>query len=113
MLATWDPAPAYAAVFGSAARGTMRFDSDIDVFLVRPDKCDQAKWEDLVAALPAKIAEWTGNDVQVLEFTESEVRHAGTDETVLADIRDHGLTVAGSGAWLARSLDPSSGSVDR
>lgn len=106
MLAAWDPAPVYGAVFGSAARSTMRVDSDIDVLLVRPDTCDRAKWEDLVVTLAANITEWTGNDARVLEFTESEVRHAGREEPVLADVRDHGLTVAGSAAWLAQILGP-------
>jgi predicted nucleotidyltransferase len=106
MLAAWEPAPVYGAVFGSAARSTMRVDSDIDVLLVRPDSCDRAKWDDLVVTLAANISEWTGNDARVLEFTESEVRHAGRDEPVLADVRDHGLTVAGSAAWLARILGP-------
>jgi predicted nucleotidyltransferase len=106
MLAAWDPAPVYGAVFGSAARSTMRADSDIDVLLVRPDSCDRVKWDDLVVTLAANITEWTGNDARVLEFTESEVRLAGREETVLADVRDHGLTVAGSAAWLAQVLGP-------
>lgn len=106
MLATWDPAPVYGAVFGSAARSTMRAESDIDLLLVRPDTGDHAKWEDLVITLTASITEWTGNDTRVLEFTESEVRHAGREEPVLADVRDHGLTVAGSAAWLAQALKP-------
>jgi predicted nucleotidyltransferase len=106
MLAAWDPAPVYGAVFGSAARSTMRADSDIDVLLVRPDSCDRARWEDLVVTLAASISEWTGNDARVLEFSESEVRRAGRDEPALADVRDHGLTVAGSAAWLAQVLGP-------
>lgn len=106
MLAAWDPAPVYGAVFGSAARSTMRVDSDIDVLLIRPDTCDRARWEDLVVTLAANITEWTGNDARVLEYTESEVRHAGREEPVLADVRDHGLTVAGSAAWLAQVLEP-------
>jgi hypothetical protein len=84
----------------------MRADSDIDVLLVRPDSCDRARWEDLVVTLAASISEWTGNDARVLEFSESEVRRAGRDEPALADVRDHGLTVAGSAAWLAQVLGP-------
>ena len=106
MLAGWEPAPVYGAVFGSAARSTMRVDSDIDVLLIRPDVCDRVRWDDLVVALAENISEWTGNDARVLEFAESELRQVGRDEPVLADVRDHGLTVAGSAAWLAQALLP-------
>ena len=34
-LSGWDHPPAYAAVFGSAVRGTMTAESDVDLFLVR------------------------------------------------------------------------------
>jgi predicted nucleotidyltransferase len=111
-LARWDPGPVYAAIFGSAARGEMHPGSDIDLLLVRPDECEPGQWDDLVTALTADIAEWTGNDVRVLEFSESEVRRFGTAEPVLADVRDHGLTTAGSSAWLAgilRRREPTSG----
>jgi hypothetical protein len=91
-------------VFGSAARGEMRANSDIDLLLVRPDKCDRERWDELVSGLAADITEWTGNDTQVLEFTESEVRKAGRAEPVLRDVRNHCLTVAGSSAWLAKAL---------
>jgi hypothetical protein len=103
-LAAWEFRPVYGAVFGSAARGEMRAGSDIDLLLVRPDTCDRERWDELASGLAADIAEWTGNDTQVLEFTESEVREAGTAEPVLRDVRDRGLIVAGSSAWLTRVL---------
>lgn len=103
-LTGWESRPVYGAVFGSAARGEMRADSDIDLLLVRPDSCDRERWDELVSGLTADIAEWTGNDTQVLEFSESEVSKAGTAEPVLRDVRNHGLTVAGSSAWLTRAL---------
>lgn len=106
MLAAWDSGTGLWGRVRIAARSTMRVDSDIDLLLVRPDTCDRAKWEDLVVTLAANITEWTGNDARVLEFTESEVRHAGREEPVLADVCDHGLTVAGSAAWLAQVLGP-------
>jgi hypothetical protein len=98
-LATWNPTPVYAAVFGSAARGDMRADSDIDLLLIRPDDCDRPRWDESVADLTTTVVSWTGNDTRVLEFSESEIRQFGKDEKVLADVRDQGLTVAGSSAW--------------
>jgi hypothetical protein len=103
-LATWDPPPVYAALFGSAARGNMHTDSDIDLLLIRPDGCDRSRWEESVAELARTVTAWTGNDTRVLEFSESEVRQFGADEPVLANVRDQGFTVAGSSAWLRRAI---------
>jgi predicted nucleotidyltransferase len=103
-LETWVPAPVYGAMFGSAARGGMRTDSDIDLLLVRPDGCNRERWDDSVAQLSADVTAWTGNDTQVLEFSESEVLRHGPQEPVLRDVVDHGLTVAGTADWLRRTL---------
>jgi hypothetical protein len=105
-LESWIPAPVYGAIFGSAARGTMRTQSDIDLLLVRPDECDRDRWDDLVALLAADVTAWTGNDTRVLEVSESEVLGAGRDEPVLSDVVAHGLTVAGQPAWLRGALRP-------
>lgn len=105
-LGSWVPAPVYGAVFGSAARGTMRTESDIDLLLVRPDECDRDRWDDLVALLAADVTAWTGNDTRVLEFSESEVLSAAREQSVLSDVVDHGLTVYGTEAWLRRVLGP-------
>lgn len=72
-------APAYAALFGSAARGEMRPDSDIDLFLVRPDDVvDDLRdaWDDAIRVLVDDASAWTGNDTRVLEMDSSEVRNA-------------------------------------
>lgn len=103
-LATWAPAPVYAAVFGSAARGGMRLSSDIDLLLIRPDNCDEEQWERLVVELETDVTAWTGNDARVLEFSEAEVRNRGAQEPVLADVLGHGLTIAGTVAWLSRAM---------
>lgn len=103
-LEHWSPTPVYGAVFGSAARGGMRSDSDIDLLLVRPDACDVEAWDGQVGQLTADVSAWTGNDARVLEWSESEVRRSGQSEPVLTDVAAHGLTVAGSGAWLRRVI---------
>lgn len=104
VLESWNPAPVYAAVFGSAARRTMRGDSDIDLFLIRPDDADERRWDDQVSALTVDVAAWTGNDVRVLEYGEAEVRRLGHEEPVLSSIAAEGLTVAGRPAWLRSIL---------
>lgn len=103
---SWDPAPIYGAVFGSAARGDMTTDSDIDLFLVRPNEVAEttAVWGIQVMELERQVTAWTGNDTRVLEFDESEIRANAQSEPVLADIVAHGLTVAGDAAWLRELL---------
>lgn len=102
-LNSWTFNPTYAAVFGSAARGTMTADSDLDILLVRGDDTPIDEWEQQVAALVADVGRWTGNDTRPLEYTVSELS-AARDEPVLRAVLAEGLTVAGSRAWLNRHL---------
>lgn len=100
-LEAWDPQPVYAAVFGSAARGGMHFDSDIDLLLVRPGTADEESWEEQVQALTADMTRWTGNDARALILDDEDVVRG---EPVLQDVLAHGLTVAGRRAWLSKRL---------
>jgi len=104
LLDGWEVRPLHAAVFGSAARGTMQVDSDVDVFLVRPDLCTDEVWLPQVAVLTAQVRRWTGNDARVLEFTAGALSATGPPEPVLHDVLKEGLTVIGTHAWLARQL---------
>jgi hypothetical protein len=103
-LESWILPPMYAAVFGSAARGLMTADSDLDLLLIQPDGADDALWETQVNDLTAEVTRWTGNDTQPLEFTASELAGRGRDEPVLRAVLDHGLTVAGTRSWLNQQL---------
>jgi len=102
-LNSWAIPPTYAAVFGSAARGTMTEDSDLDLLLVRADDTPIQIWDEQVADLVADVSRWTGNDTRPLEYTVSELTTA-RDEFVLRDVLEDGLTVAGRRAWLSRQL---------
>jgi len=102
-LNSWAFPPTYAAVFGSAARGTMTEDSDLDLLLVRADDTPIHVWDEQVADLVADVSGWTGNDTRPLEYTVSELTTA-RDEFVLRDVLEDGLTVAGRRAWLSRQL---------
>jgi predicted transcriptional regulator len=104
-LESWTPAPVYAAVFGSAARGSMSVDSDLDLLLVRPEDADDDDlWETQVNDLMADVTRWTGNDAQPLEFAAAEIAARGRDEPVLRAVLDEGLTVAGTRSWLNKQL---------
>jgi predicted nucleotidyltransferase len=104
-LSGWDHRPAYAAVFGSAVRGTMTADSDGDLFLVRENDTPATEWEIQVNELAAAVTAWTGNDARVVEYTVAELRAART-EPMVQDVLEHGLTVAGSRSWLLKQLRP-------
>lgn len=103
-LQSWVMSPVYAALFGSAARGSMTVDSDVDLLLIRPDDVDYDLWETQVNDLVTTVAGWVGNDTRPLEFTVAEVIARGHDEPVLSDVLREGLTLAGSRAWLAARL---------
>lgn len=102
-LRSWAFPPTYAAVFGSAARGTMTEGSDLDLLLVRADDTPIDIWEEQVGDLMADVSTWTGNDARSLEYTVGELT-AARDELVLRDVLNEGLTIAGRHAWLSRAL---------
>ncbi|QJY49592.1 nucleotidyltransferase domain-containing protein [Pseudonocardia broussonetiae] len=102
-MARWESPPVYAAVFGSAATGTMTPQSDLDLLLVHPDDVSREVWDEQVDALLTDISRWTGNDAQLLEFSAGRLAGAH-DEPVLADVLQHGLTVAGDRDWLKRKV---------
>jgi predicted nucleotidyltransferase len=102
-IASWSENALYGAVFGSAARGTMSADSDLDLFLVRSDGVATSIWEEQVAELASTVTKWTGNDTRTLTYTIAELRDPN-EEPVLGDVLTDALTVAGTRAWLTRQL---------
>lgn len=100
----WPTPPVWAALFGSAARGQMRPESDIDLFLVDP-AVDAERWEALVDQLSTEVTRWTGNDTRVLSMSEAEVRAgAVTRDPILQSLLDDALTISGEPAWLRRTV---------
>lgn len=102
-IAAWEGAPVFAALFGSAATGGMRPDSDIDLLVVRPKHVgtEDPKWRHQLEGLSTEVTAWTGNDTRVLELGEDEVQDGlGRGERVLADIRDEGIVLHGQVSYL-------------
>jgi predicted nucleotidyltransferase len=103
-LASWMPPCAYAAIFGSAARGDMTTASDLDLFLVRNDKtdADDPRWSGQVEQLRREVSRWTGNELRTVELTASEVT-AGLRKKLplLASVRVDGLSLVGPTSYLA------------
>lgn len=102
-LGNWAHPPAYAAVFGSWARGTATTESDVDLFLVRPSRTPDDAWDEQVGHLEEDVSRWTGNDARCLVVDSGrlvEMRH----EPVLHSIMREGLTLYGEPATLRRVL---------
>ena len=100
----WTEPSVYSAMFGSAARGTMKADSDLDLFVVRPDSLDpdDPTWTGQVSELASDAKAWTGNDTRVLEYSEAEVRRGlRVDEAVLADVIRDEIRVTGPARYLS------------
>lgn len=103
-IAIWAPSPAYVALFGSAAKGGMRADSDLDLFLVRPDNvsADDPRWSDQLDALRDQVGRWTGNELRSIELSVAEVS-AGLRRrsTLLRGIHDDGVCLHGPTGYLS------------
>ena len=101
----WHLPCAYAALFGSAVRGEMRPDSDLDLFIVRADDIDVdgTAWRDQLDALSSDVTAWTGNDARILEYSADDVRREmRVRGGVLDDITAQGLRLAGPPRYLRR-----------
>jgi hypothetical protein len=102
-LADWQLPPVYVALFGSAVTEEMRDDSDIDLFVVRPDSvaADAGVWAEQLRELAHVGSRWTGNDLRILELSDAETKLGVVrNDQVLVDIRDHGIRIIGPAGQL-------------
>lgn len=106
-LEAWRPAPAYAALFGSAARGEGDSESDIDVLIVRPDGVDaeDERWRGQVAALERQLPRWTGNRAGISELSIAEARRLLAERPpILDELRRDAIPLKGPRfeTWIRR-----------
>lgn len=99
LIAQWPVQPRVVVLFGSAARGEMRPDSDIDLLIVSDEEHDEL--EEHLAGLQAETTAWVGNDTRILHVTSAQVTR---DEPALVAAADEGIIVAGNAMWLRRTL---------
>ena len=91
--------PTLVLMFGSAARGDMSDDSDIDLLFVIPDGVPEEQAEDQLSDLAHSVLTWTGNTVGLLTYREGEVASAPIFDSVMRE----GIEILGDMAWLRRA----------
>jgi predicted nucleotidyltransferase len=74
-FASWECPPVHASMFGSAARGDGDADSDIDLFVVRPESIDAENltWRRQVDHLASDVKRWTGNRASIADVSERDL----------------------------------------
>lgn len=97
-VAAWDAPAEFVVRFGSSATGEMRLDSDIDLLVVGPTNV--SGWDEQTFDLAMLVAQATGNDARILEYSSDELRNLLTSEPVLMTAIDHGICVHGGGQAL-------------
>lgn len=106
-FAEWSIRTPYAALFGSAATGSMRYDSDLDIFIVRPTRTNPESntWRLQLDALSRDCSLWTGNDCRILEYSATELGPAiFSKDAVLQDIGTKGIRLVGATNYLSQPV---------
>ncbi len=94
----WEIKPVHASLFGSAARGEGDTQSDIDLFIVRPDRVsgEDDRWRDQIDRLATDVSRWTGNRAGIAEVAESELDRLGQAQPpILKELRSDSIVLAG------------------
>lgn len=105
-LESWPTPPVAAAIFGSAARGDGTAESDIDVFVVRPDGVDaeDESWSDSVDSLAQAIMRWSGNRASIIQTTRAEIQQMMEREApIVAELRRDAVALTKESVLPARS----------
>lgn len=94
----WEVRPIHASVFGSAARGDGDTESDIDLFIVRPDQVaeDDPRWRHQLETLAADVRRWSGNRAGISEVSQRELGRLRREQPpIVADLRSDAVTLVG------------------
>jgi hypothetical protein len=97
-LRSWNPAPVHASMFGSAARRDGSTDSDIDLFILRPDDCaeDSEPWATQVDRLRAVVTSRTGNRCQVFQLDSQRLAsHVAVADPLIGEWQRDAVTLIG------------------
>lgn len=94
----WEIAPAHLSLFGSTARGDGGLDSDVDLFLVRPERVDgdDGIWVAQRDELATAVQRWTGNRASIAEIGTQELRRFRAEAPpIVAELGEDAVTLAG------------------
>ena len=98
----WSLPARLVMLFGSAASGTMRTDSDIDLFVVGNDAdLGRDTWQGQIGELERVVSRWTGNDARVLQYGLGDLDHL--HDPVVGDIWRDGIVITGDRSLLNRN----------
>jgi predicted nucleotidyltransferase len=104
-VAAWQILPECAALFGSAIRKDMSAESDVDIFVVRPDSIDFGFpiWRSQLADISSKVEKWTGNSVQIFELGQGDIsRELDSKNGVVYSIMEQGVMFYGPSDYLRK-----------
>jgi DNA-binding transcriptional ArsR family regulator len=99
LIAGWSVPPVHASVFGSAARGDGTTQSDIDIFLVRPESSDpeDPAWRAQLDEIGERVLAWTGNHTGIAEVGESDLAIMRQEKpAVIAEVEGDAVELAGA-----------------
>lgn len=91
-------APAHVSMFGSAARGDGGLQSDIDLFVVRPEHIaeDDTRWRAQLEELARQAERWTGNCARIAESAQTELERLRAEALpITAGLRRDAITLFG------------------
>ncbi len=94
----WQIAPVHASLFGSTARSDGDTQSDVDLFVVRPNSVDEDEpvWCSQVDDLRTHVLRWTGNGASIAQVAESQIAHLLADEPpIVARLRSDAIVLHG------------------
>lgn len=98
-LSSWSPPAVHASLFGSTARGDGDVDSDIDIFVVRPDPLgeEDPRWREQRERLAADVLTWTGNHAALVESSEGQLSEmARSGAPILDALRRDAISLGGT-----------------
>ena len=97
-IQAWSVEPVHASVFGSAARGDGGTESDIDLFVVRPNHIDEddTVWRSQIESLAENVYRWSGNRAGISEISQRELARLRREEPPIVDeLRSDAIALAG------------------
>ncbi len=98
LVDAWEAEAVSVSIFGSMARGDGATQSDIDLFVLRPDTIpeDDLRWRKQLDDLAERVERWTGNRASIAETAVGEIELLlDEDRPIVKELRTDAITVSG------------------